>query len=215
MTSEKSTRLRFPKEYRAWVSARQRCRDENHHSYPDYGGRGITFSSAWDEFDVFLVELGPCPRGMSLDRKDPNGNYEPGNCRWATRLEQMRNRRNTLRLEFNGVTKTVFEWAEQTGVAYPTLCARLSAGWSARSALTRPVRSSQDLSPSERFMRRSARYAVKYAVRRGRLNKPTQCSSAGCCGKNLQAHHHKGYAKENQLDVVWLCFDCHHAAEAK
>ena len=81
-------------EYRAWVAARSRCRDPNHKSWKDYGGRGIKFSPAWDDFMQFFADMGPRPSSKhSLDRIDVNGNYEPGNCRWATVGQQMSNRR--------------------------------------------------------------------------------------------------------------------------
>lgn len=84
----------YPIEYAAWKAARSRCRNPKHFRYPLYGGRGIRFSEAWDSFSVFLAELGPRPgSGFSLDRINNDGNYEPGNCRWATAREQMLNRR--------------------------------------------------------------------------------------------------------------------------
>lgn len=81
-------------EYRAWEGARNRCRNPNNRSYVRYGGRGITFSPAFDDFAVFLAEIGPRPSpGHSLDRIDNNLGYEPGNVRWATRSEQFWNAR--------------------------------------------------------------------------------------------------------------------------
>ena len=82
-------------EYRAWLAMRVRCNNQNSKDYPRYGGRGISVCPRWDSFENFLADMGPRPKGMSLDRfPDKNGNYEPGNCRWATPKQQGRNSRS-------------------------------------------------------------------------------------------------------------------------
>jgi hypothetical protein len=81
-------------EHRAWIGMRQRCRDKNHLGYSSYGGRGISVCERWTVFENFLEDMGMRPSlDHSVDRIDVNGNYEPGNCRWATRATQARNKR--------------------------------------------------------------------------------------------------------------------------
>jgi hypothetical protein len=76
---------------------RQRCNNPNDPRYDDYGGRGIGHCQPWSIFANFLADMGPRPRRKSLDRIDVNGNYEPGNCRWASVFEQSRNKRCFLK----------------------------------------------------------------------------------------------------------------------
>ena len=83
--------------FSSWISMRRRCYDPNMPGYPAYGGSGITVCKEWqDSFEAFFAHMGERPAGTSLDRIDNDGNYEPGNCRWATRLVQNRNRRNSV-----------------------------------------------------------------------------------------------------------------------
>lgn len=78
---------------RSWSSARNRCFNENNKDYVNYGGRGIIMCERWNKFENFLEDMGECPEGLTLDRINNNGNYEPGNCRWATHSEQNKNQR--------------------------------------------------------------------------------------------------------------------------
>lgn len=90
-------------------------------SYPDYGGRGITVCAEWHDLKAFVLDMGDPPDGKTLDRKDPNGNYEPGNCRWATAKEQARNTRRT-RYGYLGDSRLSFnEIADRLGTTVPAL----------------------------------------------------------------------------------------------
>ncbi len=106
--------------YRAWNGMRSRVHCQTSHSYPDYGGRGVTIDPCWDDFGRFLSDMGPRPSvEHSLDRIDNNGPYAPWNCRWATRLEQARNKRGLLRfISVNGDVMCGTELAEKLAMPY-------------------------------------------------------------------------------------------------
>lgn len=130
-------------EYRAWCGIRNRCYRPATESYPLYGGRGIKVCDRWrGSFEAFLADVGLRPSSRhSLDRHpNTDGNYEPGNVRWATTKEQNQNRRNSVRLTFDGETRTLTEWAELYGLSYSRLQQRLFVeGCSLTDALTRPL----------------------------------------------------------------------------
>lgn len=108
-TSEQSRTSKLP-EYGCWGAMKQRCLNPVCSHYQDYGGRGITVCQRWLDFDNFLVDMGPRPSLQhSLDRIDVNGNYEPGNCRWATKSEQCKNRRKRLVLQNFGNEELINE----------------------------------------------------------------------------------------------------------
>lgn len=128
-------------EHHVWATMIQRCTNPNHGAYPHYGGRGINICQAWLRFEQFLADMGPRPSmGHSLERKNNDGNYEPGNCKWATRKEQCRNRRSNRVIEYQGESKTLAEWAELYGLQQSTLSARIRYGWPIHRALTAPLR---------------------------------------------------------------------------
>ena len=107
-------------EYRIWRGIVQRCHNENHDHYTDYGGRGITMCEEWrNDFMVFLRDMGPRPSAKhTLDRKENNKGYCKDNCRWATMLEQQNNKRTNLYFEFDGEIRTLAEWCREFDVDY-------------------------------------------------------------------------------------------------
>lgn len=125
-------------EHGVWRVMRQRCNDANCKEYPRYGGRGIKVSQEWNDFAVFYADMGPRPKGMSIDRIDNDAGYSKENCRWATRKEQSRNRRNTVFAEVNGVLKTVSEWCEHYDISRNTVYERIKRGWDWQNAITIP-----------------------------------------------------------------------------
>lgn len=131
---------KFTRAYTAWANMISRCTDKNRPQYDDYGGRGITVCKQWEDFENFLADMGEPPDGMSLDRKDNNKGYCPDNCRWATRKEQSRNKRNNRLVTCNGKTQCVAAWAEESGIDQRTLHDRLSYGWTIDKVVAEPVR---------------------------------------------------------------------------
>jgi hypothetical protein len=122
-----------------WNGMRERCKNKKANNYHNYGGRGIKVCDRWLDFSNFYEDMGNPPDGMSLDRKDNNGNYEPLNCRWATRKEQNNNTSVNRFLEFNGDRKTLSQWADTTGIRLGTIWSRLKSGWSVERSLTTPL----------------------------------------------------------------------------
>jgi hypothetical protein len=105
----------------SWAGMIQRCTYPKHRKFALYGGRGITVCDRWRTFENFLADMGERPKGKSLDRIDSDKGYTPDNCRWATKSEQMRNTRRALMFE----GKPLAQWADESGVPYQTLKARL------------------------------------------------------------------------------------------
>jgi hypothetical protein len=132
-------------EYLAWCNMIQRCTNPKVQSYATHGARGIKVCARWlTDFQNFLVDMGRKPRPSrqwSLERKDNNGDYEPGNCCWATSKAQGRNKRGNRLFTVWGRTQCAAAWAEEYGMSKQTLRARLLRGWSMERILTTPVKS--------------------------------------------------------------------------
>lgn len=128
-------------EKRIWKAMLDRCLNPKNKRHADYHDRGITVCKRWlESFENFLSDMGKRPTlSHSIDRINNDGNYEPGNCRWATRKEQQRNQCNTIMLTLNGETMNVYDWSERTGISRITLSGRLYRGWTDEEALTIPL----------------------------------------------------------------------------
>ncbi len=125
--------------YKKWKSMRQRCRNKDN---ARYGGRGIRVCKEWDKsFQAFYDDMGECPDGATLERKDNNGDYGPNNCVWASMKVQSNNKRNNKIITFNGETKTLSEWCDALNLYYPTIQSRITQkGWSPSRAFTEPIK---------------------------------------------------------------------------
>jgi hypothetical protein len=112
--------------YWSWTSMRTRCLDPKHTAYALYGGRGIKVCGRWrDDYDAFFADMGERPPGLTLERVDGNGHYEPSNCVWATPKQQSNNRRDNRHITFEGVTMTLAEWGSHFGLGRNILGGRL------------------------------------------------------------------------------------------
>lgn len=127
--------------WRIWQGMISRCYCPTNSAYPSYGGRGITVCQRWREsFENFFNDMGTRPEGLQIERKDNRKGYTPDNCKWATRKEQCRNKRNNRKLTLNGITRLLIQWAEETGIPMKYIHKRLDRGWTIRRALTQPVK---------------------------------------------------------------------------
>jgi len=131
-------------QYKVWKQMIQRCTNPNFRQFADYGGRGIAVCARWRQSYVnFLEDMGPRPPGTTIDRINVDGDYEPGNCRWATRTEQALNTTRNVIVDVGGHRVPLKMAAEMTGLRYGTLRARLKRGWDPARAVTAITKSSR------------------------------------------------------------------------
>lgn len=157
--------------FNSWLAIKARCENPKSDRYSRYGGRGITICERWKSFENFLADMGECPDGMTIERINKDGNYEPTNCRWANITEQANNRSNNRLIEYNGKTQTVAEWARELGISYAQLQSRLDRDW--------PLDIAMDPSKS----RRGVRKEELAAVREYRRNQPKESLTCQWCGE--------------------------------
>ncbi len=116
-------------EYLAWKRMKARCTCKASAGFRHYGGRGVQVCARWrDSFEAFIADMGPCPYGHSLDRIDTNGNYEPGNCRWADRVTQNNNTTRNRLVAHLGREQTLAEWCRELHLDYDRVKARMRRG---------------------------------------------------------------------------------------
>lgn len=124
-------------EYRIWTGMLTRCHNHNAKDYPRYGGRGIVVCDRWrNSYEAFLSDMGRRPSAKhSIDRKKSGGNYEPGNCRWATTAEQSRNRKDNRYIRYRGKRMLIKDACSLIGTPYSTAMWRALRGWTDRQIL--------------------------------------------------------------------------------
>lgn len=125
--------------YKVWLGMIQRSDNTNAKDYGHYGGRGIRVCDRWHDFALFLADMGERPDGLTIERIDNNRGYEPGNCRWATSLEQGRNKRNNVILTHAGRSMPISAWAAETGLGFQNIWNRHRSGWTDSDAVTKPI----------------------------------------------------------------------------
>lgn len=126
--------LSYSPDYRSWVGMKQRCENPKNPRWASYGERGIKVCGRWQDFSNFHADMGPRPEGTTLDRINNDGDYEPGNCRWATKKEQYSNMSKSL--TFRGEQLSRKAWARRIGVSVQTITHRLRTGWPLEDVLT-------------------------------------------------------------------------------
>lgn len=137
--------------YVSWLGLKQRCLNPNGSDYPDYGGKGVTVCDRWLDFENFLADMGERPEGTTLDRfPNRNGDYEPGNCRWATLRQQANNRSNNRIIQTPRGPMTIGEAAALTGINKVTLKSRADHNWPAADMFDPPNRKRKKLRKVER-----------------------------------------------------------------
>ena len=127
--------------YHIWSKMRERCNNPNHRFYHNYGGRGVKICEDWNDylsFKQWAINSG-YQEGLTLERKNNDGNYCPENCRWATRKEQANNRRSNHLLTLYGESHNIEWWVEQTGLPRHVIDGRIRRGWDDYKILTTPL----------------------------------------------------------------------------
>lgn len=112
-------------EYKTWVGMRKRCTNTKDKNYKNYGGRGIFVCQEWDMFEKFFEDMGIRPKGASIERVDNSGPYSKENCIWANATHQCRNKRNSIKVEFDGEKISIKELSEKVGISYELLYQRI------------------------------------------------------------------------------------------
>lgn len=161
--SKKTHGLIHTPEYNSWSLMKDRCLNQKSPKYHNYGGRGISVCDRWrTSFENFYADMGPKPSPKhSIDRINNNGNYESGNCRWATQLEQCSNQRKNRLITFRERTLTISQWSRETGVSGNTIARRIAKGLTVEMALLCPAYKAEEDDTRDRALPEHLDEAIK------------------------------------------------------
>ena len=173
--------------HRAWKSMIARCHIKSATGYSNYGGRGIVVCERWrTSFAAFMADMGTCPSGHSIERKDVDGNYEPSNCIWATKSSQSRNTRVNRRVGYAGNVPLV-DAVKTSSLSYDAVRARLNRGWDEESALLLPANTKIA--------------AVKISARGATLTIPEWAKRIGVDPKAIRTRLANGWFEEDAVTL--------------
>ena len=175
--------------YECWKGMKQRCYQPSAASYKSHGARGITVCDRWrNSFELFLEDMGTRPDGLTLDRIDNNGNYEPANCKWSTPKEQGNNKRNNKFYTVAEVTKNLEGWTQSTGLTRQALSWRLSAGMTMEQA----INWTRD------------RHTIKMLYKGDQLTIDDAARITGLSRGTIQSRHRAGWSPEEIIETPAL-----------
>lgn len=150
-----SLRRDHASEYNSWESMWKRVTDKKRHNWAAYGARGITVCKAWEDFATFFRDMGTKPtKQHTIERKNNDGNYEPSNCRWATRAEQYRNMQRSVFVVYEGEQMLLTDLTAKLGLSRSVVYGRLNNGWTIEESITTPVRPHK---PRKKYRKQKAR----------------------------------------------------------
>lgn len=124
--------------YRIWAGMVQRCTNPEQPAFKHYGGRGVQIDPSWMDYARFLQDMGERPAGLTLERRDVNGDYTLSNCVWASQRQQARNKRSNKFIEIDGSRHLLVDAASQLGISHSAISSRITRGWTLEAAMTTP-----------------------------------------------------------------------------
>jgi hypothetical protein len=177
--------------YDIWSAIKKRCYKAENKSYKYYGGRGIKMCDEWllsfeNFYDWSLDKR--YKEGLSIERKDVNGNYEPSNCEWIPKNEQAKNQRSNHNITIKGVTNTISEWSRISGVSRLTIHSRISRGYKGEELLQPPIQNKKE---TEYFTYNNREMTLRQI---GEL--------VGCTKNALRKHVNSGLTLEQSVEKV-------------